>query len=227
MYNKRKSFKKNQSDYNFLHVFAGLLIGFFLGSGIVYLNFNRQNDSLFEYVANFFSNENDRKKEPESRKKDISFNSPKTKKNNIQKKRNNDNINQYKEETGERAGLVKDKLIGVKTIVLNIDETVNQSNTTKELDSILGNVKSRRQNIENRFILEFWESPIDFQAYKMSKNKIILYGIDFNNNTSFEVYNNNIYLKYFDDYYALHETNVLEQLTPVSDFLLINQIENK
>ncbi|MFW5792754.1 MAG: hypothetical protein ACOCWC_00620 [Bacteroidota bacterium] len=227
MYNKRKSFKKTQSDYNFLHVFAGLLIGFFLGSGIVYLNFNRQNDSLFEYVANFFSNENDRKKEPESRKKDISFNSPKTKKNNIQKKRNNDNINQYKEETGERAGLVKDKLIGVKTIVLNIDETVNQSNTTKELDSILGNVKSRRQNIENRFILEFWESPIDFQAYKMSKNKIILYGIDFNNNTSFEVYNNNIYLKYFDDYYALHETNVLEQLTPVSDFLLINQIENK
>lgn len=51
--------RKNKDDYGFTYVILGLILGFFLGSGIVYWYSNRHNDSLlansaWNYLARIF-----------------------------------------------------------------------------------------------------------------------------------------------------------------------------
>ncbi len=51
--------RKNKDEYGFTYVILGLVLGFFLGSGIVYWYSNRQNDSIlasnvWDYLARLF-----------------------------------------------------------------------------------------------------------------------------------------------------------------------------
>lgn len=216
-------------EYKFWHLIAGLLLGFFLGSGIVYLNFNRQNVS--SYAKNFLNKfSNNKTKTPDVVKN---------------KQNNQDNDNgvsretstypaQYQnssvdlsisEKNAAKPGIIKDSLISAKTIYLELNNNY-RSKPLEELDSILGNVKSRRHLADNLFLLEFWESPINFQAYKRSKNKITFYGVNYNEINSFEVFNKNIYMRYYNDFYLIEESNEFKDLNPITDLLLINKIEN-
>lgn len=45
---------KRSNEYNIIHLFLGLLLGFFLGSTVIYWHFNRQNDRLVKDMLTQF-----------------------------------------------------------------------------------------------------------------------------------------------------------------------------
>lgn len=93
------------------------------------------------------------------------------------------NINQNVD-SGEYV-VLRDQLLSTKKV--NI---VQKSHASGEQAS---DVLHDRINTDNLFaetiLVEFWESPIDYQGYRLNKTKLILFGI--NPNESFELINQN------------------------------------
>jgi len=237
-------------------------LGFFIGGGIAYLHFNRQNDSLIynyfqelyekaqstfrpkysnEYIA-LKENHNipDKTDEKDSQRRhnsgsEISYihidnniriiadsTVPVSEDSEIETITENSDSSTVH----ENIKLITDKLISTKAIVFDF-ERASTSDATRDLDSLLGNVPERRKVPDNLFYIEYYESPINYQGYKMSKNRIMLYGISSINAAKFIVLKNEIYLKYLDDYYLLKETSEYMPLRPITEAYIINQLEIK
>jgi hypothetical protein len=251
--------KRKPPELNFLNLLLGLLLGFFLGGGLIYLNFNRQNDSL---VVNYFQSLYEKAQQtfqpkfsknyfPQSNLDSSIINIDKQISEKFIKLKNDSvltettihdisqvdssdvfleiNSSEIKKDTSNSegmAGIIADKLLGIKAVILELEKS-EVSASTRELDSLLGNIPSRRKVPDNLFYVEFWESPMNYQGYKMTKNKIIVYGITSLNSALFEIYKNSIYLNYQNEIFLIKETDVFIPLIPITDAYLINQIENQ
>ncbi|MEO8086072.1 MAG: hypothetical protein ABI763_04590 [Bacteroidota bacterium] len=54
--------------------------------------------------------------------------------------------------------------------------------------------------------VEFWVSPINYKGYKMSKNKLILFGIDEPEAVKLYRVNNGLFMSYLKEYYHLNDS---------------------
>ncbi len=71
----------------------------------------------------------------------------------------------------------KDELISTKTVeVLNLDPVAKMTGKDSLLQKVSG-IKDDRNSSKQYMNLEFWTSPLNYKGYKMSKYKLILYGI--------------------------------------------------
>ena len=60
-----------------------------------------------------------------------------------------------------------------------------------------------KEKTTSAFIVEFWVSPINYRGYKMSKNKLILFGIEEPDAVKLYRVNEGIYMSYLKEYYKL------------------------
>ncbi len=250
--------RKRQPEYSFMQLIAGLLLGFFLGGGLVYLNYNRQSVSFLKSVfvemdgtkTTYYAEEKLSQKKHKNINKTkenigYGFDSLQVVENDI-----NDGIIINMDEKAEKSILLnntevsktsksdsksftsladnihvlKDSLLKVKTIHLKFDR-VGGSDTTRELDSLLGSTNYRKRNPHNIYYVEYWESPINLKAYKMTNNKIVLYGVDFIQATSFIIHNQQLFLKYINDFYPIEFTADYLPLDPLTDTDIINELK--
>jgi hypothetical protein len=58
----------------------------------------------------------------------------------------------------------------------------------------------------NNLQVEFWVSPVNYRGYKMSKNKIILFGIEEPEAVKLYKLNNMLYMKYGNEFFKLTNT---------------------
>ena len=66
----------------------------------------------------------------------------------------------------------KDELLGSKKIeVTNLQQNEMANSSDSLLEKISG-IKDGKKNIVASFKVEFWQSPINYKGYKMTKNKI-------------------------------------------------------
>lgn len=56
------------------------------------------------------------------------------------------------------------------------------------------------------FSVEFWVSPVNYRGYKMSKNKLVLFGIEEPDAVKLYRVNNDLYMYYLKDYYRLNNS---------------------
>jgi hypothetical protein len=63
-----------------------------------------------------------------------------------------------------------------------------------------------KEDLPSTFITEFWVSPINYRGYKMSKNKLVLFGIDEPDAVKLYRVNDGIYMSYLKEYYRLNDT---------------------
>lgn len=103
----------------------------------------------------------------------------------------------------------KDELLSTKTLeVYNLSPTVKNSSKDSLLQKVSG-IKDDRSGEMQMFNIEFWSSPLNYRGYRMSKYKIILYGIP--SADGLKVY------KLDDVVYLKHQSNVY-RLDYASDF---------
>jgi hypothetical protein len=97
--------------------------------------------------------------------------------------------------------VMTNQLVSVTTLPLKNIDTLMLSKSTQRSDSIIAamsNVDDEKDPSSYR--IEFWQSPLNFKGYKMSRGKIILYGI--NSTTQFKL------VKWDDSYYLLSNQSV-------------------
>jgi hypothetical protein len=62
------------------------------------------------------------------------------------------------------------------------------------------------EKLPGNYLVEFWVSPINYRGYKMSKNKLILFGIEEPDAVKLYRVNDGIYMSYLREYYRLNNS---------------------
>lgn len=120
--------------------------------------------------------------------------------------------------------LMTDKLLATRTFVMKDLNPQKPRNSTEKLDSLIGNPPTRTNGIDNTYLVEFWESPINYRGYKMGRNRIVVYGIYLPDFVSLKQLNKNVFMKYLNDYYALDFTNEFKPLRVLKNESLIQEL---
>jgi hypothetical protein len=111
----------------------------------------------------------------------------------------------------------RDEVLDAKIIPvadLQQSESVNSSDSL--LEKISG-IKDEKKNISVSFQVEFWQSPVNYKGYKMTKNKIVLFGIYPEENIKLYHLDNAIFMKHNQNYYKLYFTDEFKQFEKVNE----------
>ncbi len=217
--------KQRNNDFGAIHLFLGLLLGFFLGSTVVYWQFNRQNDRIIQetvenILAIFSDNSSDPRltittegsdEEATSEQSQLEV-SNELKRSALSYERNQSPLSVII--APETYSLARDKLIHSRLVSITVPQ-ISKTESGRMLDSVIGNLPNNSN--EQVFYIEFWESPLNSVGYKMSKTRIVFYGIRIYELA--EVYHNQgiFYLRYMNDIYPLEFTNTFKPLMPQSN----------
>jgi len=116
----------------------------------------------------------------------------------------------------------KDELLSVR----NIDVVSYAAESKSPKDSIL----QKESGIKDdktfaAFKVEFWQSPINYKGYKMSKNKIVLFGIGQDETLKIYRVDDAFYMKHQQNVYRLDFTNDFRQFESVKDQTLLARLK--
>lgn len=214
-------YRKPEKEFSAFHLFVGLLIGFLLGTSLVYWHNNRQNDRLIaeavDKVINLFSDHgihldtSDSIDKPDTNQEIIQNNPAGTTRTFLPSASSLNNM------------IAQDRLLHSK--ILTIQKTnEKESSNTRKLDSLIGNTSPPTQ--EDIYVIEFWESPLNSSGYKMGKNKIVLYGIRSFDMVSLARHDEKIYLRYFNETYPLEFTTSFKPLVPVNEPFFLRDFQS-
>lgn len=116
----------------------------------------------------------------------------------------------------------KDELIISKTIEI-ISINTNVKNSGK--DSILHHVSGINEDKEKPFLnIEFWKSPLNYKGYKLSKYKLVVYGV--NPSDAFKIFklDESIYLKNTTGTYRFDITSDFRAYDRVTDESILSKL---
>jgi len=225
--------KQRNNDFGAIHLFLGLLLGFLLGSTMVYLQFNRQNDRIIletmeKILAIFSDNSSDSSfvitgedgndevtTEPSDQKILNELQRP-----SLSFEQNKSPISVANDR--ETYSLARDKLIHSRIINVSLLQT-SKSESERILDSVLGNTANNLK--EQVFYVEFWESPLNSVGYKMSKTRIVFYGIKIHELAEINHHRGKFYLRYMNELYPLKFTNTFKPLIPQNTTIPFEEIQ--
>ena len=115
--------------------------------------------------------------------------------------------------------VAKEELLSVKNIkVINLDKDVKQDTLVGQLAGVTSS------DYTNLFFVEFWKTPLNSKGYRMTRNRVILYGLsDFSSITIYKV-DDNFYLKNDEYVYKISAGTEFKSLELVSDADLLAKI---
>lgn len=121
-------------------------------------------------------------------------------------------------QTSDDIVVKKDELLSTVTLeVFNLNPVASRSGKDSVLQKVSG-VKDDRNPGKQMFNLEFWKSPLNYKGYKMSKYKIVLYGLTATDGIKIFKLDETVYLK----------SNLgVYKLDPVSDFRSYERITDE
>lgn len=199
-------------------VSIGLLVGvaFFIFKMDDYLKkFNKPNIDNIKITEQTISNN-------KSESQDHKENKPAKKK--IEVNTNNSPDINYKEvdallREGDDITVAKEELLSVKNIkVIDLDATSKKDTLTGQLAGVTSS------DYPNLFFVEFWKTPLNSKGYRMTRNRVILYGLsDFSSVTIYKV-DDNFYLKSEDVVYKISSGTEFKPMELVNDTQLLARI---
>ena len=115
--------------------------------------------------------------------------------------------------------VAEEKLISLRNIKVISLGLVNKEDTTfSQLTGI------KQSNNSTVFSVEFWKTPLNSKGYRMTLNKIIIYGlVDLNDIIIYQL-DDNFYLKNDEFVYQLSPGSEFKQLELVNNSELLNKI---
>jgi hypothetical protein len=119
----------------------------------------------------------------------------------------------------------KDELLFTKTIeVLNLSPIANRTSKDSLLQKVSG-VSDEKNNMKEFFNIEFWQSPLNYKGYRMSKYKLVLYGVTSADKLKIYKLDDVIYLKNGALFYQLDYANDFKQYERITDEVIINRLK--
>ncbi len=135
---------------------------------------------------------------------------------------NNDSLRALTENTDDII-VKKDELLNTKTLEINNLSLVANRNNTK--DSLLQKVSGIKENSKQLINVEFWQSPLNYKGYKMTKFKIVVYGIDFSEALKVYSIDDAVYLKNNTSVYKLDNSSDFKPYERITDENIISKLK--
>ncbi len=119
----------------------------------------------------------------------------------------------------EDVNVAQEELLSVKNIkVINLDADSKRDTLTGQLAGVTNS------EYPNLFFVEFWKTPLNSKGYRMTRNRVILYGLsDFSSITIYKV-DDNYYLKNDDVVYKISSGTEFKPMELVNDSQLLAKI---
>ncbi len=116
----------------------------------------------------------------------------------------------------------KDEMIESKNLqVVNL-----QSEESNPSDSLLEKVSGIKNNKSSSSLkVEFWQSPINYKGYKMTKNKVVLFGINPDESIKLFHLDDDIFMKHNQNVYRLSFTDDFKQFEKTTDASIIGKLK--
>lgn len=196
-------------------VSIGLLVGiaFFVFKMDDYLKkFNKPKIDNIKVVEQTVSNKPEDKKDKPTSGKKVTINISKS-----------PNINYSEVDAllteGENITVAQEELLSVKNIkVIDLDGQNKRDTLTGQLAGVSSS------DFPNLFFVEFWKTPLNSKGYRMTRNRVILYGLsDFSSITIYKV-DDNFYLKNDDVVYKISVGTEFKPMELVNDTQLLAKI---
>lgn len=120
----------------------------------------------------------------------------------------------------------KDELLSTKTFeVINLNPIANRTNAKDSLLQKVSGIKDDKNNSQQFFNIELWQSPLNYKGYKMSKYKIILYGIESSDGLKIVKLDDNIYLKNAATVYKLDYSSEFKSYERITDEAIVSKLK--
>lgn len=119
----------------------------------------------------------------------------------------------------EEINVMKEEHLSDKKIkVINLDSKVQKDTLVNKLAGVT------KDEYPDVFTVEFWKTPLNSKGYKMTRNRIVLYGLsDFSNITIYKV-EDKIYLKDDDFVYKITSSSEFKTMELLVDIELLARI---
>ncbi len=118
----------------------------------------------------------------------------------------------------------KDELLeskNVQVLTIKNEETSNTSDSLLEKVSGIRNTKKATSVL----LIEYWQSPINYKGYKMTKNKVVLFGISPDDIISFFQMDGDIFMKHNQIFFRMPFTDDFRQLEKLTDASIIAKLK--
>lgn len=110
----------------------------------------------------------------------------------------------------EEIVVIRDELIDVRSTIIEGMEKYSD-----RVDSLI--MQGNTENDINIYRIELWWSPVNFEGYKLAKNKIILFGVYQYDSLKFISKNDSLLMKYRDRDYFLERDEDFRKLIPLEE----------
>lgn len=119
----------------------------------------------------------------------------------------------------------KDELLSTKTLeVINMDPVAKMNGKDSLLQKVSG-IKDDRNSSKQFINIEFWSSPLNYKGYKMSKYKLILYGVASPEGMKIFKLDDVVYLKNAAFVYRLDTSGDFKPYERISDESIISRLK--
>ena len=121
--------------------------------------------------------------------------------------------------------VMTNQLVSVLSVPLKNRDTVKLNKKTQETDSTLSNMSDVGNTKEPlQYRVEFWKSPLNYKGYKMSKGKIVLYGINPVSPVNLMVQESNYYLLVNQSAYKVEYTDDYKPFERITDKATLKKV---
>lgn len=118
----------------------------------------------------------------------------------------------------------KDEMLGSRNFEVTKLQPAEPANPSDSLLEKISGIKDKKDVIAS-FKVEFWQSPINYRGYKMTKNKIVLFGISPEEALKFFHMDDAIFMKQNNGYVKLYFTDEFKQFEKVTDTSVIAKLK--
>jgi hypothetical protein len=119
----------------------------------------------------------------------------------------------------------KDELLATKTFEVNNLSPVAKLSAKDSLVQKVSGIKDDKFNGRQMFNIELWSSPLNYKGYKMSKYKMVLYGIPSLDGIHLYKLDDIIYLKTGSLVYRLDYASDFKQYERITDEQIITKLK--
>lgn len=122
--------------------------------------------------------------------------------------------------------VMTNQLVSVKNVPLStMDSLTKEASINHKSDSTIAAMSNVSDEQDPRYYrIEFWQSPLNFKGYKMSRGKIILYGINSNTDMRLVKWSDGYYLMSNQAVYKMEYTDDYKPFEKVMDKTVLKRI---
>lgn len=120
----------------------------------------------------------------------------------------------------------KDELLSTKTVeVINLNPVESNANHSDSLLQKVSGVRDDKNSAKQFFNVELWQSPLNYKGYKMSKYKIVVYGVSSADAIKVYKIDEDIYFKNTSVVYKLEQSNDFKPYLSITDQSIISKLK--